>query len=45
MIVLGAGFFNGIMANAPLMNFSIETPMPGMAMLALAIFRHIKAKE
>ncbi|MBC8303687.1 MAG: hypothetical protein H8E55_48990 [Pelagibacterales bacterium] len=45
MIVLGAGFGNGIMANEPLMNFSIETPIPGMEMLALAIFGYIKAKE
>lgn len=45
MIVLGAGFGNGIMTNEPFMNFSIKTPIPGMEMLALAIFGYIKAKE
>ena len=45
MIVLGTGFGNGIMANEPLMNFSIETAIPDTAMLALAIFGYIKAKE
>lgn len=43
MIVLGTGFGNGIIE--PLMNVSDETPIPGMAMLALAIFGYIKVKE
>ena len=43
MIVLEKGFGNGIIE--PLMNVSVETPIPGMAMLALAIFGYIKVKE
>ena len=43
-IVLMYVFF-GIMANESLMNFSIETAVPDIAMLALSIFGYLKAKE
>ena len=36
--------FFGIMANESLMNFSIETAAPDVAMLILSIFGYIKAK-
>ena len=36
--------FFGIMADESLMNFSIETAMPDIAMLVLSIFGYIKAK-
>ena len=43
-IVLMYVFF-GIMASEPLMNFSVETAVPDIAMLGLAIFGYLKAKE
>ena len=36
--------FFGIMANESLMNFSIETATPDIAMLILSIFGYVKAK-
>ena len=36
--------FFGIMANESLMNFSIETAAPDVAMLILSIFGYVKAK-
>ena len=42
-IVLMYVFF-GIMTGEPLMNFSIETAVPDIAMLVLSIFGYLKAK-
>ena len=36
--------FFGIMSNEPLMNFSIGSAMPDIAMLLLAVFGYFKAK-
>ncbi|MCH2022362.1 MAG: hypothetical protein MK207_07760 [Saprospiraceae bacterium] len=43
-IVLMYIFF-GVMANEPLMNFSIEVAIPDIAMLGLSIIGYLKAKE
>jgi hypothetical protein len=36
--------FFGIMADESLMNFSIESAVPDIAMLALSIFGYLKAR-